>query len=67
MTAERRDQNKVLLAELVEHTSARGNTYLRGWLGATNLIGFRDDPDEQGRPIWRLFLVERQPRTNSRS
>jgi hypothetical protein len=55
-------QAKVLLATLTEAVSGRGNTYMRGWLGASNLVAFAGEPDEQGRPTWNLYLVERQPR-----
>ena len=67
MTGDRpapRDQPKVLLAQLVECTSGRGNCYLRGWLGASNLVAFRGDPDDQGGPTWRLYLTERQARAD---
>ena len=47
---------------LTERKSARGNVYLRGWLGASNLVGFRGEDDDQGRATWQLFLVERQPK-----
>jgi hypothetical protein len=46
-------QAKMLLATLTEHTSARGNAYLRGWAGASNLAGFRGGDDDEGRPINR--------------
>lgn len=59
------DQAKVLLAELAECVSARGKPYLRGWAGASNLVAFRGEPDEQGRPTWKLYLVERQARDGS--
>ena len=52
----------MLFATLSECTSGRGTTYLRGWAGASNLVAFRGEDDEQGRPTWQLFLVERQPR-----
>ena len=55
-------QAKVLLATLTECTSGRGNVYLRGWAGASNLVAFRGEDDDQGRPTWHLYLVERQPR-----
>ena len=55
-------QARVLFATLTECTSGRGNVYLRGWAGASNLVGFRGDDDDQGRPTWNLYLVERQPR-----
>src|SRR4051812_18836044 len=57
-------QPRVLFATLAECTSGRGNAYLRGWAGASNLVGFRDD-DEQGRPTWSTYLVERQLRDGS--
>ena len=59
------DQPKVVLAELTECVSGRGTRYLKGYLGASNLVGFLAEPDEQGRPVWRLFLVERQPRPDT--
>ena len=55
-------QAKVLLATLTECTSGRGTTYFRGWLGASNLVAFAGKPDDQGRPTWNLYLVERPPR-----
>ena len=55
-------QARVLFATLTECESARGNVYLRGWAGASNLVAFRGEDDDQGRPPWQLFLVERQPR-----
>lgn len=58
-------QARVLFAVLSECTSGRGTTYLRGWAGASNLIAFRGEDDEQGRPTWQLYLTERQPRDGS--
>ena len=58
-------QARVLFATLSECTSGRGTTYLRGWAGASNLVAFRGEDDEQGRPTWQLFLVERQRRDAS--
>jgi hypothetical protein len=55
-------QERVLLSKLTECVSARGAIYLRGWCGASNLVAFKDEPDEQGRPCWSLYLVERRPR-----
>jgi hypothetical protein len=58
----RERQSRVLLTRLTECVSSTGRTYLRGWAGANNLLGFEaDEPDEQGRRIWDLFLVERAP------
>jgi hypothetical protein len=56
---------KVLFAQLTECESSRGNRYLRGWAGASNLIGFRGDDDEQGRPTWKLYLAERTPKSGT--
>jgi hypothetical protein len=61
-------QAKVLFAQLSECTSARGTRYLKGWAGASNLIAFPGDDDEQGRPTWRLYLSERtrpEPKTGT--
>jgi hypothetical protein len=58
---------KVLLATLTECTSGRGNMYLRGWAGASNLVAFRGEDDAEGRPTWNLYLVERQPREGSQA
>ena len=49
---------------LTECTSARGVPYLRGWLGASNLVAFRGEPDERGRPTWNLYLAERPARAD---
>lgn len=58
-------QARVLLAELTECVSGAGRPYLRGWLGASNLVAFEGEPDEQGRRVWRLYLAERQPRQDA--
>lgn len=55
-------QAKILLATLTECTSGRGTIYLRGSLGASNLMAFGGEPSDQGRPTWNLYLVERPPR-----
>jgi hypothetical protein len=55
-------QSRVLFAVLTECTSAAGRPYLRGWAGASNLVAFRGEPDEEGRPTWNLYLAERQPK-----
>ena len=60
-------QAKVLFATLTECESARGNVYLRGWAGASNLVAFRGEDDDQGRPTWNLYLVERQPKEDGRA
>ena len=58
----RQQGSRVLFAILTECTSGAGKPYLRGWAGASNLVGFRGEPDEQGRPTWNLYLTERQPK-----
>jgi hypothetical protein len=55
-------QTKTLFAQLTECTSARGSKYLKGWAGVSGLLAFPGDPDEQGRPTWRLYLAERNPK-----
>lgn len=57
---------RVLFAVLTECESGKGNRYMRGWAGASNLVAFRGEDDEQGRPTWNLYLAERQPRQESR-
>jgi hypothetical protein len=48
--------NKVLLASLWERTSAKGNTYLSGFLGKACVVGFRGEPRPDGTPTWNIFL-----------
>ena len=50
-------QTRVLLATLIECKSAR-------WAGASNVVGFRGNDDDQGRPTWNLYLAERPARTD---
>ena len=47
---------KVLLATLWERTSAKGNTYLSGFLGKACVVGFRGEPRPDGTPTWNIFL-----------
>ena len=57
-----RAKKRILLAELRQRTSARGTTYLTGWLGKAAVVGFlADEPDDKGNPVWRLFVEEPQP------
>lgn len=53
---------RVLLAVLSERKSAKGNTYLSGWLGRANVVGFPGEPDKLGNPTWSLFVSEPEPR-----
>jgi hypothetical protein len=47
---------KVLIATLWERKSARGNTYLSGFLGKARVIGFRGEPTADGTPTWDICL-----------
>jgi len=52
---------RVLLAELTERTSAKGNTYLAGWLGKARVVGFwgdGEDRDGNATTVLRLFVQE---------
>jgi hypothetical protein len=55
-------QARMLLADLTECVSGRGNRYLKGWLGASSLVVFTGDSDAEGRPTWKLYLSERAGR-----
>src|SRR3954466_4563064 len=54
--------NRVLLLQLSERTSAKGNRYLSGWLGKASVVAFRGEDDKHGNPTWDLFASEPQPR-----
>jgi hypothetical protein len=41
-------QSKVLLLTLSERTSAKGNRYMRGWLGRASVVAFQGEKDEAG-------------------
>lgn len=53
----------VLLASLSVRTSARGNTYLSGWLGKAQVVGFVGEPDKYGNETWNLFVSEPEQRS----
>src|SRR4051794_29307515 len=53
---------RVLLLQLSERTSAKGNAYLSGWLGKASVVAFRGEDDKHGNPTWDLFVSEPQPR-----
>ncbi len=41
------NQGRVLLMQLSERTSARGNRYLSGWLGKASVVAFQaEEPDK---------------------
>jgi hypothetical protein len=47
---------KVLVCSLWERTSAKGNTYLSGFLGKARIIGFRGEPTADGTLTWNIYL-----------
>lgn len=53
---------RVLLLQLSERTSAKGNPYLSGWLGKATVVGFRGDPDKYGNETWNLYVAEPEQR-----
>lgn len=58
---------RVLLAELKERTSARGTTYLTGFLGHAKVIAFKnpdEDPEDWKSPTWKIYVQERPERTS---
>lgn len=53
-------QPRVLLATLYERTSARGNRYLSGRLGAARVIAFLDTEVERSegtQAVWNVFVT----------
>jgi hypothetical protein len=62
-----RSEAKVLLLQLSERTSARGNRYYRGWLGRAAVVGFPGEPDEAGNQTIDIYVSTPQPRENRRS
>jgi hypothetical protein len=58
--------NRVLLMQLSERTSARGNRYLAGWLGKAGVVAFRGEPDKYGNETWDLFVATPEPKPEPR-
>jgi hypothetical protein len=54
-------QSKVLLLTLSERTSARGNKYLRRWLGRAAVVAFRGEKDEGGHETWDVYVSTPEP------
>ena len=54
--------NRVLLMSLSVRTSAKGRSYLSGWLGRASVVAFAGEPDKFGNPTWDVFLAEPEPR-----
>jgi hypothetical protein len=58
---------RVLLTQLSERTSARGNRYLAGWLGKASVVAFLDEePDRFGNPQWSVFVSTPEPRAEGK-
>jgi hypothetical protein len=55
-------QPKVLLLQLSERTSARGNRYMRGWLGKAAVVAFQGEKDEAGNQSWDVYVSAPEPR-----
>src|SRR3954454_11566264 len=53
---------RVLLMQLSQRTSAKGNAYLAGWLGKASVVAFAGEPDKHGNPTWDLFVSTPEPR-----
>lgn len=57
---------RVLLMQLSERTSAKGNRYLSGWLGRASVVAFLDEqPDKFGNPVWDVFVSTPEPRADA--
>src|SRR4051812_1046538 len=58
---------RVLLMQLSERTSAKGNRYFSGWLGKARVVVFQaDEPDKYGNPQWSMFLSEPEAKPEQR-
>jgi hypothetical protein len=55
-------QSKVLVMQLSERTSARGNRYMRGWLGKAAVVAFQGEKDEAGNQSWDVYVSAPEPR-----
>jgi hypothetical protein len=49
--------SRVLLCSLWERTSAKGNSYLSGFLGKARVVGFRGESRPDGTQTWDLYLT----------
>jgi hypothetical protein len=58
---------RVLLMQLSERTSAKGNRYLSGFLGRASVVAFLDEePDKRGNPCWSVFVSTPEPREEAK-
>jgi hypothetical protein len=48
---------KVLIATLWERTSAKGNSYLSGFLGRARVVAFRSKSTPAGTPTWNVYVT----------
>ena len=55
-------QPKVLLLELRERTSAKGNSYLSGWLGKCSVIAWSKQDETTGGKVWSVYVQEYTPK-----
>src|SRR4051812_46673359 len=54
---------RVLLMQLSERTSGKGNRYMSGWLGKASVVAFQaEEPDKWGNPVWDVFVSTPEPR-----
>jgi hypothetical protein len=51
--------DKVLLLELRERTSGKGNKYLSGWLGKASVVAFSEEAE--GGMVWKVYVSTPQP------
>jgi hypothetical protein len=58
----RQDGPRVLLLRLSERMSARGNRYMRGWLGKAAVVAFQGEADTAGNQTWNLYVSTPAPR-----
>src|SRR3954447_3443557 len=58
---------RVLLMQLSQRTSAKGNYYLSGWLGKASVVAFRGEDDRHGNPTWDLFVSTPEPRAEAKT
>lgn len=55
---------RVLLMRLSVRTSAKGTSYLSGYLGKAQVVAFKGGPDAHGNETWDVFVSE--PRQEAR-
>ena len=57
---------EVLLLELSERTSAKGNRWWSGWLGKAAVVGFPGEPDKHGHPTIAVYVQTPEPKPEDR-